>query len=115
MFLFVILFLEGLMRATKSKLLRRSDGSASKYLQDVWGIKRAPPTLTHDAMRGAGPAFTCISGRIFYTDKSLDAYARSQLNKPLSPHGRKINRTKGRKQTTVATDKKPEADAGGLS
>jgi hypothetical protein len=102
------------MRA-KSKLYRRSDGAASKYLEDEHGIKRSPSSLARDAMSGTGPAFVTIGNRIFYSADSLDAYAKAQLSKKPSPFGRKINRLKGRKQTPVASDKKQEAGAGGLS
>jgi hypothetical protein len=103
------------MSTTKSKLLRRSTGEASAYLDAKHGIKRSAATLARDALSGTGPAFVTIGNRVFYSTDSLDAYAKAQLNKKPSPFGRKLNWTKGREPTPVATDKKPEADAGGLS
>lgn len=98
------------MRATK--LLRRAE--ASEYLKTVWGINRAAATLATDAMSGAGPAYTCISHRAFYTTASLDAWAKSQMRKPTSK-AKKIKRTKRTKQTTSATDKKQEIGDGAIS
>ncbi len=91
------------MRVTK--LLRRTE--ASEYLKTVWNINRAAPTLATDAMSGAGPAYTLISYRAYYTPASLDAWAKSQMREP-SSRAKKIKRTKRTKQTTVATNKEQD-------
>src|SRR6476469_4956996 len=99
------------MRATANKLYRRSTGEASKYLKDMWGIVRAPATMAEDAMEGRGPPYILVGGRACSTQDMLDTWAIEQLAAPPSAQAKKIKRTKRRKRTTGATEKKQEANA----
>ena len=58
--------------------LRRSD--ASRYLNDTWGIQRAPSTLAKLAVQGGGPKFeNCGRGPLYLTTE-LDSWARAKIS-----------------------------------
>src|SRR4051812_17337087 len=58
-------------------LMRREP--ASRYLLQVWGIRRAPPTLAKLAVYGGGPRFYKDGRWPLYDPDDLDAWARSLL------------------------------------
>jgi hypothetical protein len=63
------------------KFLRRK--AASKYLDEQWGLPRAPTTLAKLAVIGGGPIFR-KAGRIpLYAPEDLDQYAEDQIGKPM--------------------------------
>jgi len=64
-----------------SRLLRRK--AASDYLNDKFGLPRAPSTLAKLAVLGGGPIFR-RAGRIpLYEPADLDTWAASKLSGPL--------------------------------
>src|SRR5262249_11778104 len=62
------------------KLLRRWE--ASQYLLAVWGLKRAPGSLSQDAVRGIGPEFHVFNNVPYYTPVGLDAWVKAGMSKP---------------------------------
>jgi hypothetical protein len=66
---------------TACKNLRRK--AASQYLEDKYGIHRAPATLAKLAVIGGGPPFR-RDGRIpLYSTDDLDKWATSRLSAPM--------------------------------
>jgi hypothetical protein len=66
---------------TSCRLLRRK--AASEYLEQTWGITRAPSTLAKLAVVGGGPIFR-RAGRVpLYSTDDLDDWARSLLSGPM--------------------------------
>jgi hypothetical protein len=64
-----------------SKLLRRN--AASQYLEETWGVNRAPSTLAKYAVIGGGPTFR-RAGRVpYYSKHDLDEWVLSKLTAPL--------------------------------
>jgi hypothetical protein len=61
------------------RLLRRHQ--ASRYLEEVHGIKRSPKTLAKYAVLGGGPPFRKDGKTPLYAPPDLDAYAESRLSK----------------------------------
>src|SRR6185312_14643767 len=59
------------------RYLRRK--AASKYLQDVHGVVRAPSTLAKYAVIGGGPIFQRMGRDPVYTLVSLDEWVASKL------------------------------------
>jgi hypothetical protein len=57
---------------------RRAEASA--YLQDKWGIVRAPATLAKLACIGGGPRFESANRQPLYPEPELDAWAKSILS-----------------------------------
>ena len=57
---------------------RRKD--ASTYLEETWGIKRAPSTLAKLATIGGGPRFQSANRIPLYPQEELDAWARGILS-----------------------------------
>ena len=66
------------MHATKCRRLRRVNASA--YLNDKWGIVRAPATLAKLACIGGGPRFELANRTPLYREDELDAWAQSVLS-----------------------------------
>jgi hypothetical protein len=58
--------------------LRRKQ--ASKYLQEKWGIERAPSTLAKLAVIGGGPKFQHANRTPLYSPNELDSWAASILS-----------------------------------
>lgn len=71
----------GQQRPPAHPLLRRAD--ASRYLVEVWGIRRAPATLAKLAVVGGGPRFYKAGKWPMYDSADLDAWARELLGQPL--------------------------------
>lgn len=63
------------------RFLRRK--AASKYLQEVHGVVRAPSTLAKYAVLGGGPVFQRIGRDPVYTPVNLDEWVASQLSGPM--------------------------------
>jgi hypothetical protein len=63
------------------RFLRRK--AASKYLQEVHGVVRAPSTLAKYAVLGGGPVFQRIGRDPVYTPVNLDEWVASQLSRPM--------------------------------
>lgn len=63
------------------RLLRRK--AASKYLQDVHGVMRAPSTLAKYAVIGGGPVFQRMGRDPVYTPVNLDEWVASKLSGPM--------------------------------
>ena len=63
------------------RFLRRK--AASKYLQDVHGILRAPSTLAKYAVIGGGPVFQRMGRDPVYTPVNLDKWVASKLTGPM--------------------------------
>jgi hypothetical protein len=63
------------------RFLRRK--AASKYLQEVHGVVRAPSTLAKYAVLGGGPVFQRLGRDPVYTPVSLDEWVASQLSGPM--------------------------------
>ena len=62
----------------------RNTKAASRYLEDRWGVRRAPAYLAKLRVVGGGPEFVKVGARdVAYTDPALDAYAQSLISKPL--------------------------------
>ena len=67
---------------TRAINLRRKD--ASQYLNDVWGLRRAPSTLAVIACRRSdGPKMVYHGRTCLYPIAALDAYAREILSSPV--------------------------------
>jgi hypothetical protein len=63
------------------KFLRRN--AASQYLEETWGMNRAPGTLAKYAVIGGGPTFR-RAGRVpFYATDDLDEWVASKLSAPM--------------------------------
>jgi hypothetical protein len=63
------------------KLLRRT--AASHYLEETWGVSRAPSTLAKLAVIGGGPIFR-RAGRVpLYSTGDLDKWVASKLSAPM--------------------------------
>lgn len=62
--------------------LRRTE--ASQYLNEEWGIIRAPSTLAKLATIGGGPMFERANRIPLYLPEFLDAWARSILSPPMT-------------------------------
>ena len=66
----------GIMRI--QKFLRRK--TASQYLEETWGVSRAPSTLAKCAVIGGGPTFR-RAGRVpLYSRDDLDDWVASKLS-----------------------------------
>jgi hypothetical protein len=63
------------------RFLRR--GAASQYLDEIWGVIRAPSTLAKYAVIGGGPVFRRDSRFPLYSPDDLDAWAASRLSAPM--------------------------------
>jgi hypothetical protein len=64
-----------------NRLLRRK--AASQYLDETWGMNRAPSTLAKLAVIGGGPIFR-RAGRVpVYATEDLDNWARSLMSVPM--------------------------------
>jgi hypothetical protein len=63
------------------KFLRRK--AASKYLNDVNGVVRAPSTLAKYAVIGGGPIFQLMGRFPVYTSPNLDQWVASKLSGPM--------------------------------
>ena len=87
------------------KFLRRS--AASQYLEETWGMNRAPGTLAKYAVIGGGPTFR-RAGRVpLYATNDLDKWVASKLSEPM----RSTSDTAARK--AKKTDCSPQPDPGG--
>jgi hypothetical protein len=64
--------------APPARPLLRRDG-ASRYLLEVWGIRRAPATLAKLAVVGGGPRFHRLGRWPMYGPLDLDAWARELI------------------------------------
>lgn len=63
------------------KFLRRK--AASQYLDEAWGVNRAPSTLAKYAVIGGGPTFR-RAGRVpLYSTDDLDEWVASKLSLPM--------------------------------
>jgi hypothetical protein len=63
------------------KFLRRN--AASQYLEETWGMNRAPGTLAKYAVIGGGPTFR-RAGRVpLYATNDLDKWVASKLSEPM--------------------------------
>ena len=63
------------------RFLRRK--AASQYLEETWGLNRAPGTLAKYAVIGGGPTFR-RAGRVpLYTTDDLDKWVASKLEEPM--------------------------------
>ena len=60
------------------RFLRRK--AASKYLQEVHGVVRAPSTLAKYAVLGGGPIFQRLGRDPVYTPVNLDEWVASKLS-----------------------------------
>jgi hypothetical protein len=78
------------MQQKKQRPLRRND--ASKYLQEIWGLRRAPGTLGQDAVHGTGSDFFYVNGLPYYWPAGLDAWAKVRLQ------GKPANRAQDHKR-----------------
>jgi hypothetical protein len=82
---------------------------ASKYLDAVWGVRRAPSTLAKLAVTGGGPIFR-RAGRVpLYSTDDLDKWVASKLSSAMrstsdacSPNG---STGDGREQPKLAGEK----------
>jgi hypothetical protein len=63
------------------RFLRR--GAACQYLDEIWGVIRAPSTLAKYAVIGGGPVFRRDSRFPLYSPDDLDAWAASKLSAPM--------------------------------
>jgi hypothetical protein len=63
------------------KFLRRK--AASRYLQEVHGVDRAPSTLAKYAVIGGGPIFQLMGRVPVYTPPNLDEWVASKLSGPM--------------------------------
>jgi hypothetical protein len=63
------------------RFLRRR--AASQYLDEFWGVIRAPSTLAKYAVIGGGPVFRRDSRFPLYSPDDLDAWAASKLSAPM--------------------------------
>jgi hypothetical protein len=61
--------------------LRR--GAASHYLEEKWGVKRAPSTLAKYAVTGGGPPFRLVGRVPLYDSEDLDSWVISKLSAPM--------------------------------
>jgi hypothetical protein len=66
---------------TACKNLRRK--AASQYLEDKYGIHRAPATLAKLAVIGGGPPFRRDGRTPLYSTDDLDQWAISRLSAPM--------------------------------
>jgi hypothetical protein len=57
--------------------------AASKYLQEVHGVVRAPSTLAKYAVIGGGPVFQRMGRDPVYTPVNLDEWVASKLSGPM--------------------------------
>jgi hypothetical protein len=73
--------LEGVVMSNR-RLLRRK--AASKYLDDVHGIPRAPSTLAKLAVIGGGPTFRRVGRVPLYSTDDLDDWVASKLSAPIA-------------------------------
>ncbi len=63
------------------RFLRRK--AASQYLEETWGVNRAPSTLAKYAVIGGGPTFR-RAGRVpLYSANDLDEWVASKLSPPM--------------------------------
>ena len=65
----------------RNKLLRRKE--ASRYLEEKWGVSRAPSTLAKLAVIGGGPSFRRFNRVPYYEPEDLDVWVTSILSPPL--------------------------------
>jgi hypothetical protein len=65
----------------RNRLLRRKE--ASRYLEEKWGVSRAPSTLAKLAVIGGGPSFRRFNRVPYYDPENLDAWVASILSPPL--------------------------------
>jgi hypothetical protein len=87
------------------KFLRRN--AASQYLEETWGMNRAPGTLAKYAVIGGGPTFR-RAGRVpLYSTDDLDEWVASKLSAPM----RSTSDTASPK--AAITDCCPQPDLGG--
>lgn len=70
------------------RFLRRK--AASKYLNDVHGVTRAPSTLAKYAVIGGGPVFQRMGRDPVYTPAGLDDWVASQLSGPMRSTSQKL-------------------------
>jgi hypothetical protein len=63
------------------KLLRRKE--AARYLEQTWGVIRAPSTLAKLAVVGGGPSFRRFNRVPYYDPQDLDTWVASVLSEPL--------------------------------
>ena len=69
---------------TSSFPARMSRAEASKYLQDIHSIRRAPATLLKLAWKGGGPRFYKVgNAQVAYAQEDLDAWAAKLLSPPV--------------------------------
>jgi hypothetical protein len=69
------------MTSSSCRFLRRK--AASEYLEQTWGVTRAPSTLAKLAVVGGGPIFR-RAGRVpLYSTGDLDGWARSLISGPM--------------------------------
>ena len=62
----------------------RTTRQASAYLQEKYGINRAPAYLAKLRVVGGGPVFVHVGERdIGYQEPSLDAWAESLIGRPM--------------------------------
>jgi hypothetical protein len=66
---------------TSPRYMRRP--VVSRYLHDVWGIKRAPSTLAKLACLGGGPRFVKAGRTPLYSPADVDDWARSQIGETI--------------------------------
>jgi len=63
------------------KFLRRK--AASQYLEETWGVNRAPSTLAKYAVVGGGPIFRRAGRFPLYLMPDLDEWVTSKLSAPM--------------------------------
>ena len=93
------------------RFLRRK--AASQYLEETWGVNRAPSTLAKYAVIGGGPTFR-RAGRVpLYSADDLDEWVASKLSPPMrSTSDAASNRTTGRCQQSDLADEHEYRDTG---
>jgi hypothetical protein len=65
-----------------ARFLTRTEAAA--YLDETWGIQRAPATLKKLACTGGGPTYCRIGRQVRYAPRDLDRWARGLISPPLS-------------------------------
>jgi hypothetical protein len=86
------------------RFLRRT--AASIYLDQTYGLHRAPATLAKLAVIGGGPEFQRIGRVPFYSPESLDEWVASKLSAPM----RSTSDMASPKTKTNECSSQPDAD-----
>lgn len=95
------------MRKKRETLLRRWE--ASNYLEEKYGLRRAPATLAKDACSNTGPPFRYINRIPFYWPAGLDEWVKSARSRPRL-RARKYNPPRAsRRSRQELTEPAPEA------